>query len=241
MNSVQKTARFAGLLYLIVAISGGFAHLVVRQSVIAVGDAAATADNIMAHETLFRIGFLSDLLNTVCFLLLPLVLYTFLKPVNPIHAVLMVVFVLMAVPIMCLNMLNHFAALYILTDGDYLNVFAPDQVDALALLFLDLHKYGYLIAQIFFGAWLFPLGYLVYKSGYFPKILGVLLMLAPVGYLIDFLVLFLSPSAEEITYPGLALAAIAEISFCLWLLVKGVNTAKLPSTSIHESASLLPA
>lgn len=236
MTSNPKLARIAGLLYLIVAITGGFAQFVSRQSLIVSGDATATAQNVLEHETLYRIGIVSDLIDITVFLVLPLVLYRLLAAVNKDHALLMVIFVMAAVPIMSINMLNQFAALFVLKEAPYLTVFTADQVDALGTLFLDLHKYGYLIAQIFFGLWLFPLGYLVYKSGLFPKLLGVLLMLGTVGYLIDLLIVFLVPRYEEIAYPGLAVAAIGEFGFCLWLLIRGVKQSYVPAMPTPEIA-----
>ena len=137
----------------------------------------------------------------------------------------MVAFNVIGVPIMCINMLNHFASLYVLSGADYLSVFSVEQLNALALFFLNLHNYGYIIAQVFTGTWLLPLGYLVYKSGYFPRILGLLLMIAGVGYLVDLFVKFLLPDyADLIEAIVLTPASIGELSFLLWLLIRGVKT-----------------
>lgn len=223
-TSPRNTARVAGLLYLMVVVFGIFAEMAVRSNLIVPGDATATANNIIASESLFRMGIVSDLIMMTCSLLLPLVLYKLFKPVSKNHALLMVVFILVSVPIVCLNMLNQFAALLLLKGADYFAVFNADQLHALVMFFLDLHKHGYLIAQIFFGLWLLPLGFLVFKSGYFPRILGVLLMIASVALLIDFLLVFLFPNfAATISPIVLIPGAIAEISFCLWLLFKGVK------------------
>ncbi len=229
MNSTQKTARIAGLMYLLVIVLGIFAELYVRSSLIVRGDAAATANNIIASESLFRIGFVSDLIMITCFLFLALALYKLLKPVNKNQALLMVLFVLVCIPIMCLNMLNHFVALLLLSGADYLTIFEADQLHALAMLFLDLHGYGYLIAQIFFGLWLLPLGILVFKSGFLPRVLGVLLVIACFGMLIEFFNVFLFPGYQSIIIDLLSYeTAIAEISFCFWLLIRGVNVKRLP-------------
>ncbi|HMD90072.1 MAG TPA: DUF4386 domain-containing protein [Anaerolineaceae bacterium] len=124
---------------------------------------------------------------------------------------------------------DHFAALILLSGASYLQVFSTAQIIALVMLFLDLHNYGYSIVDIFFGLWLFPLGYLVFKSGYFPKILGVLLMIACFGYLIQFFTTFLFPAYQALATPGLAVVTLAELAFALWLLIKG---AKLPETQL---------
>jgi len=231
MNSNKRTAKIAGLLYLLVIIFGVFAQVVVRSSLIVPGDAETTASNIMASESLFRLGFMSDLMMMTCYLLLAFTLYVLLKPVNKDFSLLFVLFTLASVAIMSLNMLNQFVALLLLNGADYLKVFAIDQLHALTLLFLNFHNYGYSIAQIFFGLWLLPLGYVIFKSGYFPKALGILLILACFGHLIQFFQIFLFPSYEAITYPGLAIATVGEFSLCFWLLIKGVNA---PITVEHN-------
>ena len=227
--SPRKAARVAGVLYLIVIVAGVFAQLYVRSKLIVPGDAATTANNIMANEGLFRLGFVSDLIMITCFLLLPLALYVLLKPVNKNLALLMVLFVLASVPVSFINLLNHFTPLLLLSGADYLTVFEASQLHAQVMLSLNLFEAGYLIAQIFHGLWLLPLGYLVYKSGYFPRILGVLLMIACFGFLIESLQYFLFPGYEVITYPALAVTPIAEFSFCGWLLVKGAKIPEMKS------------
>jgi hypothetical protein len=219
-----KLARLAGILYLLVSVAAGFAQSF-RTSIIVPGDAAATVHNILASQSLFRLSFVSDLFAQVCQILLILALYALLKPVSKNYALLTLLFVVAYVPMVCINMLNQFAALMVLSGADYLKVFSADQVNALVMLFLDLHKYGYSIVGMFFGLWLLPLGYLVFKSGYFPKILGVLLMIGCFGYLIQFVEVFLFPGHDVITYPGLAIATVAELAFAFWLLIKG---AKIP-------------
>ena len=218
-KSIQKTARFAGLMYLILAVCGSFAEFAIRQGMLVPGDAAATVANIRASEMLFRLGFVAELVGQVVFVFLVLALYRVLKPVNKKQADLMLVLVIVAVTITCLNMLNQFAALLVLNGGStYLSVFSTEQLDALVLLFLNMHKVGYLIAQIFFGLWLFPLGSLVFKSGFMPKLVGVMLMVACVGYLVDFFIFFLFPGVDvvlsEYTFIG-------ELLFMFWLIIRG--------------------
>lgn len=216
MTAETKLARLAGLLYLVVAAAGGFSQLFVRESVIEPGDAATTADNIRASSGLLRIAFASDLVSITFFVFAALALYALLKSINDKVAVGMVVFNAIAAAIMSVNMINHFAAQHIAATSE--------QSDALALLFLDMHSNGYAIAQIFFGLWLLPLGYLVYQSGFLPKALGVILMVGTFSYLAELAVGFAIPGIGDTTALLIATpAALAELSFLLWLLIKGVK------------------
>ncbi len=234
-TSPRKYAKIAGLLYIVVIVAGAFAQFFVRSKLIVPGDAAATAGNIMASEWLFRFSIVSDLIAAVCYFLLALALYVLLKPVNKNLALLFVFLVSISTAIFCLNFLNQFAALLLLGGAGYLSVFDRNELQALVLFFLDMHGHGYVIANIFFGGWLFPLGYLVFKSGFFPKTLGVLLMLAAFGYLIPFFTTFLLPNYEVMAYPGLIVAVIAEVSFCLWLLIKGVNVEQWQKRALESA------
>ncbi len=219
-NSINKTARVAGFLYLLVAIFGAFSILYVPSTLIVPGDAATTVNNIMASESLFRLGFVSGLIAQTVQILLVLVLHQLLKPVNKNHALLMVIFALVGIPIAMLNLLNQSVTLLLLSGADYLTVFTADQLHAQVMLFLDLQEHGVFIASIFWGLWLLPLGYLVFKSGYIPRILGVLLIIGGLGYLIDFVIFFLFPNfnatISQFTFLG-------ELLLPLWLLIKGVN------------------
>jgi hypothetical protein len=225
MYSIKKTARMAGLLYLIFMVTLILSS-VIRSKLIVFGNAAATAHQIMVSEWLFRIGFISELVSAVFFILAAWALYRLLKPVNKYLALLFVLLNLGGVAIECINMLNLLAALLLLSGADYLKVFQIDQLQALAMFFLNLYTNGFIICQIFYGVWLFPLGYLVFKSGFLPKILGVLLMMDCFGVLIWFFQFFLFPGYELITYPGLAISFVAELSLSLWLLIKGVQDQK---------------
>ena len=222
MNTTEKTARIAGFMYLGNIITGILAQ-VVRSTLIVPGDAAATAGHIMASGLLFRFGFVSDLLMVTFYLLMGLFFYLLLNSVNKTAALLMLLLNLAGVSMLGINMLNQFAPLLLLSGAGYLEVFSAAQLQALAMFFLDLQDVGYSIAALSYGAYLFPLGYLVFKSGYFPRLLGVLLMLACFGQLIPLFQISLFPSFEVITYPGLAVAVIAEFSFCFWLLIKGAK------------------
>jgi len=222
MNTNKKTARIAGFLYLIYMVTTIIAQIS-RNKLIVFGDAIATANNILSSEWLFRIGFMSDVLAGVLFLLAAWALYVLLKPVNKNIALLFLLLNLGGVAVQCINMLNLFSAVLLLSGADYLKVFPADQLQALAMLFLDLHKNGFMIAQIFFGAWVFPLGYLVFKSGYLPRILGVVLMVECFGWLMYPFQFFLFPSYEVISYLSFAVGFIGEFSLTLWLLIMGAK------------------
>lgn len=226
-------ARVAGLLGLIILVSGSFAGFV-NTRLIVPGDAVRTANNIMASESLFRLGFVSGLIMYTVFILYVSVLHKLLKPVNKNHAFLMVIFALVGVPIAMLNQINQSAALLLLSGDDYLKVFVADQIHAQVMFFLNLHEHGALIGVIFWGLWLFPLGLLVFKSGYFPRILGVLLMIGCFGWLMVFLQRFLFPSYEAIAYSRFA-AHIAELSWIFWLLIKGVNVEQWEKRALESA------
>ena len=231
--SPRKAAKIAGVVYLICIVLGIFSNIFVRGKLIVPGDAATTVNNIMANEWLFRLGFVADLIFLTLWLLLPLALYVLLKPVNKIHAVLMVLFALVMVPIMFINNVNQFAALLLLSGAGYLTAFETGQLHALAMFFLDLRETGFLMPSIFYGLWLLPFGYLVYKSGsvyksgYIPKILGVLLMIGCVGYLIDFFTIFLLPDFD-VEFIRLY-TSIGEFLIPFWLLFKGGKTPEMKS------------
>ncbi|MGB2572101.1 DUF4386 domain-containing protein [Micromonospora citrea] len=223
MTTPKTLARTAGFLYLIVAVFTIFAGLV-NSRIVESEDAAATADNISTSATLFRIGFVSELVGATVFLLTSMALYLLLKHVNQMAAAAMVTFVAVSVAIQSLNLLNQNAALTVATGEDYTAAFGPTGSDQLTMLFADMQHDGYLIAQTYFGLWLLPLGYLVVRSGYFPKVLGVLLVIGCFGHLVDVFARFLAPDFGASISPfAMTLAAVAEISFICWLLVKTVR------------------
>ncbi|CAM3331092.1 DUF4386 domain-containing protein [Zobellia roscoffensis] len=221
MQSIQKTARGAGLLYLLVIIFGIFAEKYVRTTLIDFTDGTATVQNIREHPLLFRLGFLSDLFMQLSYFMLPLVLYRFLREVHEWASYVMVLGVTVAVAIMCTNMLNHYAPLLLLEHMNYGDV----QMSSTVLFYLDMHSKGYHIAQIFFGLWLWPLGYLVLRSGLFPRFIGVLLMVGCFGYWADVALYFIMP-VENLSISGmLTLSAdLGEFWLCLYLLFKGVKS-----------------
>src|SRR3990172_2845090 len=208
MNSINKTARMAGFLYLIYMATPIISD-VWRGSFIVLGDAAATASNIMAHEGLFTITAVGDLLAAALFFLTAWALYVLLKPVNKNLALLFLLLNLAGVAIQCSSDLFLFAIQLLMNGPDYLNIFQTDQLQALAMFFLDLREKGFLIAQLFYGAWLFPLGYLVFKSGFLPRILGIVLMVHCFTWLSTFFQSFLFPGFDAITYVSYPLGFIS--------------------------------
>jgi hypothetical protein len=229
MNSTKKTARLAGVLYLVNGVTGFFGIIYVPSRLIVSGNAAATANNILASERLFRVGIVSELICAAEFVFLLWVLYRLLAGVSRAHASLMVILGLVFVPIMCVNVLNEIAALTLLRGADFLSVFDKRQLEAMAMLFLDLHRYGYVVGWIF-GLWLFPFGVLVFKSGFLPRILGVLLIAACFGYLADSLTPLLLPGYADIVgrFASVALT-LGEPAIILWLLIRGAKDQPLPA------------
>ncbi len=226
MNSLKKTARMAGFLYLAHFVTFFLADNGVHSTAVGSVDAAATAHNIMTSEWLFRMGFVSFLLTAVFFFLSAWALYVLLQSVNKDLALLFMLLNLGGVAIWCISQGSEFAALLLLSGADYLKVFRADQLQALAILFLNLYQNGYMIAQILLNLWLFPLGYLVFKSGFLPRVLGILLIIDGFAMLIWFFQFLFLPGYEVISTLGLAVGFIAEGSLCLWLLIKGVKDQK---------------
>ena len=227
MSSPKRLARIAGLLYLTIAMLAGFAYGYVLTKVYAPGDAATTAANVLENSGLVRFGVVADLLQATIMAFLAMTFYQLLKHVNRNAASALVIFAAIAVTIMCLNNVFQFAAVLVATDSSYVTAFGAEGSNALVLLLLDMHHHGYLIAQIFFGLWLAPMGYLAYKSGMFPKALGVVLIVGGVSYLVDMPVAFLAPDLSEQIHGFLAIPpAIAEIWMVGYLLIIGVKTVK---------------
>ena len=221
-QSPRKTARMAGFFYLMFIITFISASIV-RSRLIVFGDAATTANNILSAQGLFRIGFVTELVSAVFFVLAAWALYVLLKPVNKNLALLFLLLNLGGVAVECINALNLFAALQFFNGANYLNVFQTGQLQAMAMSFLNSYTNGFMITQIFFSTWLLPLGYLVYKSRFLPRLLGILLILDFFAILSWFLQFFLLPDYAILSYPGLAISFIAEFSISLWLLIKAVK------------------
>ncbi|MFL5700080.1 MAG: DUF4386 domain-containing protein [Ktedonobacteraceae bacterium] len=226
-TSPKRIARIAGVLYLLVGIFGGFAEGFVEPKMYVAGNAAATAGNVVANSGLVRIGVVADLFNATVWVFLGMTLYLLLKHVHKSVARAMVVLVAIGASIVCLNTVFEFEGLRAATGAINLVAFGTTGSNALVLLLLDTQHYGIFIAQIFFGLWLVPLGYLAYRSGWFPRELGVLLIVGGACYLVDLLALFLVPDFGQIIHGFVTIpSAIAEISMVLYLLVIGVKTVK---------------
>ena len=226
MNSNKNTARIAGLLYLLNIITGIFALMYVPSKLIIWDNASATFENIVAHESLFRLGILSGLICFTSFIFLPLVLYELLKPVNKRCSIIMVILALISVPLYFTNVSNKFDVLTLVSNADYLKVFDLKKIQAQVLFYLRSYDNGNQIGSIFWGLWLLPFGYLIFKSKFLPKIFGILLIIGCFGYLIDFIGYFLFPDYEKTIIPGLIglPAGVGEIGICLWLLIVGIRT-----------------
>ena len=234
MDPTKKTARIAGVLYLLVGIFGGFAGGYVDPKLYIAGNATATAWNVIDNALLVRLGVVANLLDGTCFIFLALTLYILLRYVNKDVARAMLVLVALSTGIICLNAVFQFEGLRVATDTAYATAFGTQGSNALVLLLLDMQHYGTLIAQVFFGLWLVPLGYLAYKSGLFPQWLGVMLIIGGVCYLIDLLGAFLLPDMAVKVHSIIVIpSAIAEILMVLYLLIIGVRTSK--PDSIAES------
>src|SRR6266849_3615484 len=223
MNSTKNPGRFAGLLYVVMSIFGFFALIYVPSKLIVHGNATATASNIAASETLFRLGIACNLIGQAGFIFVALALYELLKGVNQRHAVVMVTLILVAIPIALLNELNAIAALVLVRGADFLSVVEKPQRDALAMLFLNLHGYGFDVAGIFWGLWLFPLGWLVYRSGFIPRFLGVLVMLNGFTYPVSSFTSLLLPQYEHIVSRWMMPFGFGELVFMFWLLIMGAK------------------
>ncbi len=232
MNSNSKTvktspqfyAKTAGVLFLISILAGGFGELFVLNKLIVSGDATATAINIHASTSLFRLGFASYLAEAVCDVSLTVILYLLLRPVRKDIALLAAFFGLVSTVTFAFAELFYFAVLLLLEGADYLKTFSPDQVNSLALLSLKLYGYGAGIFMVFYGVASILRGYLIFQSGYLPKFLGILLVLAGAGFVIRNFVLVLAPAyaSDFLLLP----TPLAILALALWLLVKGVNVTK---------------
>ncbi|HKQ99019.1 MAG TPA: DUF4386 domain-containing protein [Pyrinomonadaceae bacterium] len=225
MNSFGKTARLAGLLWLLSAATGVFGLFYVRSNLLVSGDAAATAANIVASEFLFRAAIVSSLLAQLFLFFFGLTLYRLLKEVDKTLARVFLASIMMTVVVAVVNALNNFGALLVLSQADYLKAFTPEQLNATAMIFLRLSNSGQGLLEIFWTPLYFSLGLLIVRSGFLPKILGILLMVMSVGYAINILTKFLAPQFYPTAFTRLAmtLGALGGIPTILWLLVKGAK------------------
>jgi len=222
--SVQTYARIAGVLFLITVVAGGFGEFFVPSKLIVSADATATANNIIASNSLFRIGFASYLVEAMCDVALTLILYVLLRPVHKDVALLAAFFRVVSTAVFAVAELFYFAASLILGGADYLKTFSPEQLHSLALLSLKLYGYGAGIFMVFYGVPSILLGYLIFQSGYLPKFLGVLLALGGLGFVTRNFALVLAPASASSFF--LLPMTLAAVSLTVWLLVRGVDVAK---------------
>ena len=226
-TSPQVLGRVAGLIWVIIAIVAPFAEFFVRQGLTVPGDVAATAENIIASESLFRAGFASDLVVFATEVALAAVLYVLFRPVSQTLALVMSFARLTIAAILGLNMLNMYTALQLLTGAEYAAVLDQGQRQALAFVYLNAHTSGYALGMVFFGLHLAVLGYLVYRSGFLPRILGIVMVGSALGYLANSFTVFLAPQYEETLAVVVIVAALlGELPLALWLLAKGVNVGR---------------
>jgi len=232
MHPTDKAARIAGAVYLSMVLTAPFSLIYVPNKLIVRGDATATASNILAHETLFRLSIFGDLVGHVIFICLGIALYRLLSNVNRTQALLMVGFVLVSAAVGFLNTLNNIGALLLFRGDDFLAVLDKTQRDALGMLFVRLHSHGMFIDEIFWGLWLLPFGLLVFRSGFLPRFLGVWLMINCFGYLALSVIALFFHSYYSSAFGFLQPVLFGELAIMLWLLIKG---AKVPPLRVATS------
>ncbi len=224
MIQINKTARITGLLYLIIVIGGVFAEMFVRSRLVDYSNALVTAKNIQESEGLFRFGFSLELFVFVCDAAVTVLLYQLLKPINKGLSLFAASFRLVTVAILGANLLYNFLPILLLNDSTYLSTFNSEQLQTLSLFYMKVHGFGYSLALVFFSVHCVIIGYLISKSTYIPKFLGILLIIAGLCYFINSYSLFLFPELSSKIFPAILLPAlIAELSLSLWLLIKGVK------------------
>src|SRR5438874_799189 len=234
MHPTVKAARIAGAIYLSMVFTAPFSLIYVPSKLIVRGNAVATADNIMAHEIMFRLSIFGDLIGQVIFICLAIALYRLLSSVNKTWAALMVGFVLVSAAVGFLNTLNNIAAVILFRGGEFLTVFDKPQRDALGMLFIRLYSQGIFIDEIFWGLWLFPFGLLVFRSGFIPRFIGVWLMINCFGYVVLSVTALFFQSYYGAAFNWMQPVLFGELAIMLWLLIKG---AKIP---VPQTGSIAP-
>jgi hypothetical protein len=235
MHPTVKAARVAGAIYLSMVFTAPFSLIYVPSKLIVRGNAAATADNIMAHETMFRLAILGDLIGQVIFICLAIALYRLLSSVNKTWAALMVAFVLVSAAVGFLNTLNNIAAVIVFHGGEFLTVFDKPQRDALGMLFIRLHTQGIFIDEIFWGLWLFPFGLLVFRSGFMPRFIGVWLMINCFGYVALSVIALFFPAYYQAAFRYSQPVLFGELVVMLWLLIKGAKVESSPQLAVSAA------
>lgn len=219
-------ARVAGIFYLLTIVTGVFAEVFVRGALVVRDDAAATATNILSHEPLYRLGLAADFVMLACYIAVTLLLYDLFRPVGRSLSLLAGFFSLIGIAVLAVNCLNHIAPLVFLGGANSLSAFDPTQLQALALVSLRMHARGYTVSGVFFGIYCLMLGYLVFRSGFLPRVLGALMAIGGLSYLTNSFALFLSPALAARLPDIMVLGGVAELSLCVWLTVAAVNVSK---------------
>ena len=227
MHPTDKAARIAGAVYLSMVVTAPFSLIYIPSTLIVRGNATATANNILAHETLFRLGIVADLITSVIFICLVLALYRLFSGVNKTYALLMVALVLVSAAVGFINVLNNIAALTLFRGGDFLAVLDKPQRDALAMLFIRLHGQGNVINEIFWGLWLLPFGVLVMRSRFLPRILGIWLIINGFAYVVLSIIGLLLPQYYDVAFRDAFPALLGELAIMLWLVIKGAKVQRL--------------
>jgi hypothetical protein len=228
MQPTVKSARLAGFIYLSMVFTAPFTLLYVPGKLIVRGDAVATANNILTHETMFRLAIIGDLFTHVIFICLGIVLYRLLSSVNKTGAMMMLAFVLISAAVGFLNTLNNVAALILFRGADFLSVFDKTQLNALGYLFIRLHSQGIFMNELFWGLWLFPFVLLVFRSGFLPRFVGVWLMMNCFGYVALCLITLLAPDYYSAAFRWSQPILFGEVATMLWLVIKGAKVQALP-------------
>ena len=224
MHTPKQYARIAGLLYLIVIGAGLFAEVFVREALTVSNDAVATAGRIHAAELRYRLGFVADIVNLICGLPVIVFFYRLYKPTNRSLILLAIFFVIISNAVIAVNLLNQVSPLLLLGGDHYLTSFSPDQLATLSLHSMTVQEEGYAIALVFFGCYCMILGYLIFRSTYFPRVLGILYALAGLCYIISSFTGFLMPGFRNPLFPFILIPSfVGELAVCLWLLIMGVK------------------
>ncbi|MGH7936351.1 MAG: DUF4386 domain-containing protein [Chthoniobacterales bacterium] len=234
MHPTIKAARIAGAVYLSMVLTAPFTLLYVPGKLIVRGNAAATAHNILAHETMFRLSIIGDLFTAVIFICLGIALYRLLSGVSKTWAMMMLAFVCVSAAVGFLDTLNNVAALILFRGGDFIAVFDKAQLNALGYLFIRLHGEGIFMNELFWGLWLFPFGLLVLRSGFLPRFIGVWLMINCFGYVALCVIALFAPDYYAAAFRWEQPVLFGELAIMLWLLIKG---AKIPPSSIAAPAA----
>ena len=229
MNETKKQARIAGLLYLSASIFAPFALIYVPSKLVVLGDATATADHVRASETLLRLGIGSDLIGNIIFIFVVLALYRLFRPVSEGYAVGMATLLLISMPLSFFGVVNELGALVAVNGGKFQSGLDQHQLDTLAYLFFRLRNQAIIVAQIFWGLWLFPFGVLVIRSGFIPRFIGYLLFIAGCGYVADSFTAILLPAYRDVVGQVAGIFEFAELSIILWLLIWGAKEQRVTS------------